>query len=185
MSSLGAQIPPGAVVCLEAEIKGDVKIGPKTVVHPNAKIFATDGPIVIGEYNIIEELAVIENRSTEPLIIGSNNVFEIGCKVTPKSVGDLNVFETRCVIGEDVVIGTGCTFGAGTKIMSPITIPDNSVFFGDPVRDRIAADKPSAQVLQIDFLTRVLPNYHHVKATAKKPIGQMSPKPESSGAASK
>ena len=56
------QVAPGAVVCVEAEVRGDVKIGTKTVVHPCAKILATTGPIVIGESNIIEELVVIENK---------------------------------------------------------------------------------------------------------------------------
>ena len=56
------QVAPGAVVCVEAEVRGDVKIGTKTVVHPCAKILATAGPIIIGESNIIEELVVIENK---------------------------------------------------------------------------------------------------------------------------
>lgn len=56
------QITHGAVVCVEAEIKGEVKIGTRTIVHPCAKILATGGPIVIGDANIIEELATIENK---------------------------------------------------------------------------------------------------------------------------
>jgi len=55
-------VTPGAVICVEAELKGDVKIGKLTIVHPYARILATSGPIVIGESNIIEEFATIENR---------------------------------------------------------------------------------------------------------------------------
>lgn len=71
---------------MESEIRGDVTIGkmlrlsslqseanywldkiysvysgPRTVVHPKARIIAEAGPIVIGEGNLIEEQALIIN----------------------------------------------------------------------------------------------------------------------------
>uniref|UniRef100_A0A9L0IDE2 Dynactin subunit 6 n=1 Tax=Equus asinus TaxID=9793 RepID=A0A9L0IDE2_EQUAS len=55
------KIAPGAVVCVESEIRGDVTIGPRTVIHPKARIIAEAGPIVIGEGNLIEEQALIIN----------------------------------------------------------------------------------------------------------------------------
>jgi len=59
----GGGIVTGAVVCVEAEISGDVRVGAKTIVHPCAKIKVLPGagPIVIGESNIIEELVTIQN----------------------------------------------------------------------------------------------------------------------------
>lgn len=39
--------------------------GPRTVVHPKARIIAEAGPIVIGEGNLIEEQALIINGSVE------------------------------------------------------------------------------------------------------------------------
>uniref|UniRef100_A0A667Y4N5 Dynactin subunit 6 n=1 Tax=Myripristis murdjan TaxID=586833 RepID=A0A667Y4N5_9TELE len=55
------KIAAGAVVCVESEIRGDVTIGARTVVHPKARIIAEAGPIVIGEGNLIEEQALIIN----------------------------------------------------------------------------------------------------------------------------
>uniref|UniRef100_A0A674INQ6 Dynactin subunit 6 n=1 Tax=Terrapene triunguis TaxID=2587831 RepID=A0A674INQ6_9SAUR len=55
------KIAPGAVVCVESEIRGDVTIGPRTVIHPKARIIAEAGPIVIGEGNLIEEQTLIIN----------------------------------------------------------------------------------------------------------------------------
>ncbi len=55
------QVMYGAVVCVEAEVTGDVKIGTKTIIHPCAKILAKNGPILIGDFNIIEELSTIVN----------------------------------------------------------------------------------------------------------------------------
>ena len=43
------KIAPGAVVCNECELKGDITIGPRTVIHPKARILAEAGPIIIGK----------------------------------------------------------------------------------------------------------------------------------------
>jgi dynactin 6 len=70
-----------------------------TIVHPKATIFAIAGPIVIGTGCIIEEGAIIVNRSVVTLIcsvinahlhprrkevmrIGDDNLFEIGCRAS-------------------------------------------------------------------------------------------------------
>jgi len=173
---MSLQITTGACVCVEAEIRGEVKIGTKTIVHPCARILATGGPIIIGDANIIEELVTIENVSSEVMHIGNNNVFEVASTVMARSVGDHNVFETKCFVGDDVGVQNGCVFGAGTKITAPTAVTDNSIFFGNPLQHRIAGERPAVQALQIDFLGRILPNYHHVKnptlkreATIEKP----------------
>ena len=49
------KIAAGAVVCNECELRGDITVGARTVIHPKARILATAGPIVIGENNLIEE----------------------------------------------------------------------------------------------------------------------------------
>uniref|UniRef100_A0A0K0ECA3 Dynactin subunit 6 n=1 Tax=Strongyloides stercoralis TaxID=6248 RepID=A0A0K0ECA3_STRER len=59
--------------------KGEITIGDSTVIQPLASILATNGPIIIGEKNIIEEFVIIENlnENGEPLIIGDKNTFEV------------------------------------------------------------------------------------------------------------
>lgn len=56
------KIAPGAVVCEESILKGDITIGTKSIIHPRACILAEAGPIIIGDGNIIEEMATIANR---------------------------------------------------------------------------------------------------------------------------
>ena len=53
---------PDSLVCESATVIGHVTIGSKTIVHPKARIIAKDGPIVIGEGNLIEENCSIINR---------------------------------------------------------------------------------------------------------------------------
>ena len=52
-----------AIVCKEASLKGEVTIGANTVVHPNVRILAEGGPIIIGEDNLIKEGTTIINKS--------------------------------------------------------------------------------------------------------------------------
>ena len=56
------QVCEDTSVCVTAKIIGHVTIGSKTVVHPKAEIIAEDGPIVIGEGNLVEEKARIINK---------------------------------------------------------------------------------------------------------------------------
>merc|ERR1712018_477891 len=95
------KIAPGAAVCAECELKGDITIGPRTVIHPKSHIIAEAGPIIIGENNLIEELSYIRNMAPEGddannpnqtvMIIGNNNVFETGCRSEALKIGDNNI----------------------------------------------------------------------------------------------
>jgi dynactin 6 len=98
MSTSDVKICQGALVCEDrVELIGDITIGSRTLIHPNVKIIAQAGPIIIGENNIIEEQTVIINRMPDMdiksdsnqilMIIGDNNVFEVGsCKQSIHSI---------------------------------------------------------------------------------------------------
>lgn len=47
-----------------------MSVGSRTVIHPKARIIAEDGPIIIGENNIIEELVQVINRSVHDPVYG-------------------------------------------------------------------------------------------------------------------
>lgn len=106
------KILPNAVVCTECELKGDITIGTGTVIHPKARIIAEAGPIIIGNYNLIEEQCEIINArdpSSGPhtesvMIIGNLNVFEVGSRCHALKVGDNNVFEAKSFVGREVEV---------------------------------------------------------------------------------
>ncbi|XP_072351843.1 dynactin subunit 6 isoform X1 [Scyliorhinus torazame] len=189
------KIAAGAVVCVESEIKGDVTIGPRTVVHPKARIIAEAGPIIIGEGNLIEEQALITNsypvnlmpqkEDIEPKVmtIGTNNVFEVGCRFEALKIGDNNVIESKAFIGRNVMLTSGCIIGACCQVNSCEVVPENTVIYGIDCMRRVQSERPQAparrsrrnskgcsckpQTLQLDFLMKILPNYHHLKKTVK------------------
>ncbi|KAM6473096.1 dynactin subunit 6 [Python bivittatus] len=173
------KIAPGAVVCVESEIKGDVTIGPRTVIHPKARIIAEAGPIVIGEGNLIEEQAIIingypenitpttEEVGTKPMVIGTNNVFEVGCYSQAMKIGDNNVIESKAFVGRNVILTSGCIIGACCNVNTYEVIPENTVIYGADCLRRVQTERPQPQTLQLDFLMKILPNYHHLKKAMK------------------
>uniref|UniRef100_A0AAZ3RD21 Dynactin subunit 6 n=1 Tax=Oncorhynchus tshawytscha TaxID=74940 RepID=A0AAZ3RD21_ONCTS len=174
-----AKIAAGAVVCVESEIRGEVTIGARTVVHPKARIIAEAGPIVIGEGNLIEEQALIINsypeniapdsEGVEPktMTIGINNVFEVGCMSQAMKIGDNNVIESKADLGRNMILTSGCIIGACCQVNTCEVIPENTVIFGSGCQRRVQTERPQPQTLQLDFLMKILPNYHHMKKTVK------------------
>uniref|UniRef100_A0A8C8CE79 Dynactin subunit 6 n=1 Tax=Oncorhynchus tshawytscha TaxID=74940 RepID=A0A8C8CE79_ONCTS len=174
LQKMAANIAAGAVVCVESEIRGDVTIGPRTVVHPKARIIAEAGPIIIGEGNLIEEQALIINSYPENIMpdtegvepktmtIGINNVFEVGCGILL-----LHVITMTADLGKNVILTSGCIVGACCQVNTCEVIPENTVIYGSNCMRRVQTERPQPQTLQLDFLMKILPNYHHMKKTVK------------------
>ncbi|GFS42256.1 dynactin subunit 6 [Trichonephila inaurata madagascariensis] len=167
-------IAPGAVVCKESELVGEITIGSRTVIHPKAHIIAEAGPIVIGESNLIEEQVQIINKSKNknsdvqtPMVIGANNVFEVGAYVESVKIGDNNVLESKCIVGKNTQLTSGCVIGAKCELTCNEIIPENTVIYGSNCERRLQAEKPAPQTLQLDFLTKILPNYHHLRKATR------------------
>ncbi|XP_074661363.1 dynactin subunit 6-like [Tubulanus polymorphus] len=167
-SASSLKIAQGAVVCTECELRGEITIGSRTVVHPKARIIAEGGPIIIGESNLIEEQVEIINKKSEnneivTMVIGNNNVFEVGSCTQALMFGDNNVLEAKAVVGPKTRLSNGCIIGAMCEVTSPETLVENTVVYGADCGRRIQAERPAPQTLQLDFLTKILPNYHHLK----------------------
>ncbi|KAF7230355.1 transcript variant X4 [Nothobranchius furzeri] len=156
------KIAAGAVVCVGSEIRGDVTIGARTVVHPKARIIAEAGPIIIGERNLIEEQTLVINsfpenvpaaERAEPvtMIIGTNNVFEVGC----------------ADVGRNMILTSGCIISTFCQVNTCEAVPENTVVYGPDCSRRVQSEKPQSQTLQLDFLMKILPNYHRLKKTEK------------------
>ncbi|KAF5402410.1 Dynactin subunit 6 [Paragonimus heterotremus] len=162
------RIAHGAVVCSECELSGEVTIGANTIIHPKARIIAEAGPIHIGAFNLIEEQVQIINRVPDSVMrIGDHNVFEIGAQCEAVEVGDNNVLEAKSVVGPRVRITNGCVIGSMCSLTSDETLPECMVIYGEECHRRIASERPPAQTLQLDFLTKILPNYHHLMKASR------------------
>ena len=77
-----------------------------------------------GEGNLVEEQAEIVNRVDEEsdtvpvMIIGSNNVFEVGSASHSLKIGDSNILEAKSYVGRKTYLSNGCIVGAGCRYRS-------------------------------------------------------------------
>ncbi|XP_012147918.2 dynactin subunit 6 isoform X2 [Megachile rotundata] len=146
------KISEGALVCEESILKGDITIGPRTVIHPRASIIAEAGPIIIGEGNIIEEMATIANR-------------------LPADAPESTTVPVQIIayVAREVELTNGCVIGASCSVTESEVIPENTIIYGSQCQRREMYDKPYPQMGQLEFLMKVLPNYHHLRKPNIKP----------------
>ncbi|KAK2167701.1 hypothetical protein LSH36_25g07043 [Paralvinella palmiformis] len=103
------------------------------------------------------------------LIIGNYNVFEVGSHTEAVKIGDNNVLEAKAVVGRNTILSNGCIIGAMCHVTSNEVLPENTVIFGSNYERRVQHERPQPQTLQLDFLTKILPNYHHLRKPTKTP----------------
>ena len=118
MASLEASSSSGAGVTL----------GARCLVHESAVIDARRGPIVIDDDTCVDEGVVIANESEEVLRIGRGNWFQVKSVCRARAVGDYNVFKPRSVVEAPAVVGSGCSVGAGVRVVGGAVGDGASVF---------------------------------------------------------
>lgn len=172
------KVAPGAIIPVDCELKGDITIGSRTIVHPKARIIAEAGPIIIGEANLIEERVEILNvnplsfdglpqQNQTVMIIGNQNVFEVSSKCEALNIGDNNIIECKAHVGRNMELSNGCIVGAMCSVNTAERLPENTVIFGGDCNRRVQQERPPPQSLQLDFLTKILPNYHHLRKAGR------------------
>lgn len=162
----GIEIHPTAIVCREATLEGSIRVGAGTVVHPFAVIKATNGPITIGENNIIEERCLIENileGDDNTMEIGDQNVVEVGAVIYAPRIGNNNVLHVQCEVGSMSEISNGCSVGPRCKLFAVGTLPERTVIYGKWNERRVANDNPPIPQGQLEVLRRLLPSYHYLQ----------------------
>lgn len=161
------------------------------MIHPRVSILAKAGPIVIGENCLIEEYTTIINDVDESdpdrpktLVIGSNNVFEVGCTIEASKIGEKNLFECKSSVGKGVEITSNCIIGAGCQVKGRRTLPENTIVHGPNCSERELLEKSGvsrfniydrssstnlfrlcfqSHSLQLTFLRKLLPSYHFIR----------------------
>lgn len=163
--------PPSTLICREKTvILGDVTIGSDCVIHPTVTILARNGPIVLGNSNLIEERVSIINERSETLTIGDDNVFEVDSYCEATRIGDHNILESKSSVGRNVELTDYCIIGAGCAFSNQCsdanenktikTLPPHTVISGRDLNIRVVPDLPtSTHGSQLDFLRKILPNY--------------------------
>jgi carbonic anhydrase/acetyltransferase-like protein (isoleucine patch superfamily) len=137
--SFGKKIPkidPTAFIFQSATIIGDVEIGARSSIWPNAVIRGDLQPIKIGENTSVQDNVVIHaprhSQLEAPVTIGDNvslghSVVLHGCEIADNSlIGIHAVVLDRAKIGRWVLVGAGAVVPPNT------VIPSKSLVLGVP-----------------------------------------------------
>ncbi|CAL2029595.1 hypothetical protein CAEBREN_21404 [Caenorhabditis brenneri] len=164
----GVSIASSTIVCVEAEIKGEVTIKEGCVVHPHVVFDATNGPIYVGENNIFEEFAVIKNNSDgQPMIIGDSNIFQVHSKCSAKYVGSRNVIGVHAVLEDGCSVSDDCSVAPKSRIYSRQNLEPSVAVYGTSNAHRTTTTPNLTPTLQLEFLRKILPSYHHLYGKKK------------------
>jgi dynactin-6 len=126
--------------CKNIEIEGQIAFGTGCIIHPDCSIIAEGGPIIFGEYNIIEEKVRIINRAErdsegnvisnkKPMQIGNYNLFEVGTVIENSEIGNYNIFQHRTKIEGGSSVENGSVVTSGVTVSSGSSVPSNVVVY--------------------------------------------------------
>lgn len=175
---------PTTLICREKTvILGDVTIGADCVIHPASVIIAKEGPIVIGNSNLIEERVKIVNDRRNTMNIGDHNVFEVNSQCQAPLVGNHNILEAKSRVGRNIELTNNCVIGAGCELTEEgpqgdeiERFPPYTVISGKELNRTIVPNLATNSLFpQLDFLRKVLPNYQKLwrPLVATHPTTQM------------
>ncbi|KAI8388059.1 trimeric LpxA-like protein [Radiomyces spectabilis] len=146
---------PKSVVCQETDLRGEISIG--SILHPQCRVIAENGPIYIGRNNIIEENVIIFNNHSTPLIID----------IEGSPIGNNNIVEARARVIGNTTVGNHCVIGAGCSTDANEKIVDYTVIYGGQSKRRTQSEVLPAQASlharHLEYLREVLPKYNHLK----------------------
>ena len=141
---------------------------------------------------MIEEQSEIINRAESEegeagtvsvMIIGNNNVFEVGSTSQSLKIGDNNILEAKSFVGRQTSLSHGCIIGAGCQLTAQEVLAEQTVIYGGQCARRQAKERPAPQNLQIDFLSKVTQQCNVVLSYSSSPLSgpaQLSPPEEAS-----
>lgn len=129
------ELGPDAFVHPAAVVIGQVTLGARVNIWPNATLRADEGPIVIGDDTNIQDGSTVH-------MTGGWTTTHVGARVTVGHNVILHgcTVEDDCLIGmgaiilDGVTIGAGSFVGAGSLIPPNKTIPPGSFVLGNPGR---------------------------------------------------
>lgn len=128
------QIDPSAYIAKEATVVGDVHIGAKASIWPNAVLRADINTIEIGEGSNIQDGSIIHLSNDCPTKVGryvtvGHMAILHGC-----TVQDGCLIGMRATIMDNAEIGEGSIVAAGSLVLSGTIIPPGSMVMGSPAK---------------------------------------------------
>jgi len=162
-------IHPTAFVHGAAHVIGNVTLGARVSVWPNAVLRADSDAIVIGEDSNVQDGTIVHVDPGVPCTIGARVAIGHRAIVHGATVHDDCLIGMGAILLNRVVVGSGSIIGAGAVCREGMEIPPNSLVVGVPARviretteaerERIAHTVRAYLALQVEHREGRHPNF--------------------------
>jgi carbonic anhydrase/acetyltransferase-like protein (isoleucine patch superfamily) len=141
------RIDPTAFVHPQATVIGNVTIGPKSSVWPQAVLRGDYGSITIGSSTNVQDGAVVHATDELATVVGDLVVIGHLAHLEGCMVFDRALIGVGSAVLHRAVIETGATVGAGAVITNNMRVPANALAVGVPAI--IKPDRSDAAVVEM------------------------------------
>ena len=121
-----------------------VTLGARSIIQIRARLFSTQGPLIIGDSCIISERASIGATSSSfhaldadsspthtGTTLGPYVLVESGAVVEATLVGASSIIESGARLGKGSKVGAGCKICSGVEVGEDVVIEDGMVAYGN------------------------------------------------------
>lgn len=140
--ALGASTPdiaPSAFVHPDATVIGDVTVGERSTIWPQAVLRGDYGKIVVGARTNIQDGAVIHCTRELDTFIGDDCVIGHLAHIECCVVEDGSLVGTGSIVLHRVTVGSGALVGAAALVPNGMKVPKGAIAVGVPARVREGA----------------------------------------------
>ncbi|WP_179379574.1 gamma carbonic anhydrase family protein [Jannaschia marina] len=132
LDGVAPQVDATAWVAPDANVIGNVTLGPGASVWFGTTIRGDNDPIVIGAGSNLQENCVLHTDPGCPLTVGGNVTVGHKAMLHGCTVGDGTLIGMGATVLNGAVIGAGCLIGAGALVTEGKEIPPGSLVMGAP-----------------------------------------------------
>jgi len=131
---IAPQVALSAYVDDSAQIIGDVEIGERSSVWPNASLRGDTGPIRVGSETSIQDNCVLHLDEGFPLTVGDR--VTVGHSVTLHgcTIGDESLIGIGATVLNGARIGKGSVVAAGSLVPEGMIVPPSTLVMGVPAK---------------------------------------------------
>ena len=145
-------VDSSAWVAPDANVIGEVILGPRASVWFCATLRGDNEPIIVGEGTNLQENVVCHTDMGAPLTIGRNCTIGHKAMLHGCTIGDETLIGMGATILNGARIGKNCLIGAGALITENKEIPDFSLVMGAPGKIVRTLDETAAAMLRASAL---------------------------------
>lgn len=154
-------------VAPNANVSGDVTMGPRSSVWFSSVIRADGAPIALGQETDVQDNSAVTSLPGQPCSLGDQTAMGHGAQVHASRVGSHVLIAMNATVMPGCTIGDGCIIAANAVVPPGSVIPPNSLVIG--TEGRVAREvRPN----ELERIRTTVANYVKLSVEHRQGIGR-------------